>query len=70
MCNGLKQRQNLEQDLIEDSCVVADACLLACDFKHAPTKIFDLEGWIFKENGKKGICSVRSTQTGMFHLNP
>ncbi len=69
MCNGLKQHQNLEQDLIEDSCVVADACVSSSDFKHVQKMIFYLEGWIFKENGKKGICSVRSTQTGIFHLN-
>ncbi len=34
MCNGLKQHQNLEQDLIEDSCVIADACVPSSDFKH------------------------------------
>ncbi len=53
---------------MDDSCVVADACVSSCDFKHVQKKIFDLEGWIFKENRKKGICSVRSTQTGIFQL--
>ncbi len=38
----IEQHQNLEQDLIDDSCVVTDACVSACDFKHVQKKKFDL----------------------------